>query len=228
MMIAGLLGALSVRRARLDGRALACVGLALTGFVSLSWFIKWQPGGPRFQLPLFLLMGVPCGIAAASSLSSRARWWLATALLVASLPWLLANESRRVISLPSQREQNIFLNSRANLYLAHRPVLDQSIAIGDGPSRRFALKASYSGAAEAIERSGCRDIGLIQAVDTLDYPLWALAWERGFEPGDPSGPSRQRDGGARERTARRSLCPGAGGIRAGPVRAEAGSPSADA
>ena len=47
---------------------------------------------------------------------------------------------------------------------------------------RLNYKASYLGAVEAIDRSGCRKLGLIQSWDSWDYPFFALAWERGFAP----------------------------------------------
>ena len=171
-----LLGAVATRRVRLERRSLACLGISVTGFVLLSWFLKWQPWGSRFQLSLFLLMAVPCGIAAAQTMSPRALRWLSAGFLVACLPWLLANQTRQVISVPSQRERNIFLHSRAELAYP----LDEILVSAGRPPRRWAMKASYLGATEALERSGCRDVGLIQASDTWDYPLWALARERGF------------------------------------------------
>jgi hypothetical protein len=58
--------------------------------------------------------------------------------------------------------------------------LDRILQTAGRRPRGWAMKESYFGAAEALERSGCRDVGLIQAVDSWDYPLWALAWERGF------------------------------------------------
>jgi hypothetical protein len=175
-----LLGAVATRRLRLERRTLACIGISLTGFVLMSWFLKWQPWGSRFQLSLFFLMAVPCGIAAAQTMSPRALRWLSAVFLVACLPWLLANETRQVISVPAQRGRNIFLNSRAELYMAYP--LDQILLTAGRPPRNWGMKASYLGAAEALERSGCRDVGLIQATDSWDYPLWALAWERGFVP----------------------------------------------
>jgi hypothetical protein len=178
LAIVVVLGAAATRRVRLPSGALACAGLAVLGFVLLSWLLKWQPWGTRFQASVFLLMAVPCGIAAAQVLSPRALRWASAVFLVACLPWLLANESRQVISLPSHQQHNIFLNPRTRLYMSYP--LDEVLRNAGRKPRGWAW-ASYDGGVAALERSGCRDVGLIQGIDSWDYPIWAMARERGFD-----------------------------------------------
>jgi hypothetical protein len=173
-----LLAALATRRLRLPRGALACAALAVLAFVLLSWLLKWQPWGVRFQASPFLLMAVPCGIAAAQTLGPRALRWVSALFLVACVPWLLANESRQVISRESHRQHNIFHNSRTKLYMSYP--LDE-VLTNAGRAPRGWVWASYDGAVGALERSGCRDVGLIQGIDSWDYPVWAMARERGFD-----------------------------------------------
>ena len=172
-----VLVAVATRRLRLGRGALACLGVSVAGFVLLSWFLKWQPWGSRFQVSLFLLMAVPCGMAAAQTMGPRALRWCSAAFLVACLPWLLANESRQVISWPSRSEGNVFVNSRATMYLSYP--LDRILRDSGRPPHAWNW-GRYLDAVDALERTGCRDVGLIQATDSWDYPLWALARERGF------------------------------------------------
>jgi hypothetical protein len=178
--IVGVLGLVAARRVRLGGPGLACAAAAVAGFALLSWLVKWQTWGARFQISLFLLMAVPCGIVAARGVSPRALRGLSAVFVIASLPWLLGNASRPLVGVTShQRERDVFRHSRAELYMANWP-LDPLLRGTDRVSPDWPMQASYVGLTEALERSGCRDVGLIKAIDSWDYPLWALARQRGF------------------------------------------------
>jgi hypothetical protein len=189
-----VLAAVATRRLRPGRGAGACIAIAVGGFVAMAWLLKWQPWGARFQVSLFLLLAVPCGMAAARTMSSRVLRWLSAIFVLACLPYLVANSARPLITWPGQSAQNILFHSRSELYLpaeldvpgvnvaGNEDPLKHSLRSAGGPPRRWAVQASYRGAAEALRRSGCRDVGLIQAIESWDYPLWALAREDGFNP----------------------------------------------
>ena len=189
-----VVAAVTTRRLRLGHGANACLAIAVIGFVSMAWLLKWQPWGARFQVSLFLLMAVPCGMAAARAMSPRSLRWLSALFVLACVPYVVANMARPLISWPGRSAQNVLFHSRSELYLpAELDVPGAAVAGGEDPLkhslrsmsapwRRWAVRASYLGAADVLRRSGCRDIGLIQAIDSWDYPLWALAWAAGFNP----------------------------------------------
>ncbi len=189
-----VLAAVATRRLRLGRGPEACLALAVIAFFAMAWVLKWQPWGARFQVSLFLLLSVPCGLAAARTLSPHALRWLAALFVVACLPYVVANAARPLISWPGRSAQNILLHARSELYLPAElgvpggddsgsgDPLKHSLRSSGGPWRRWAVRASYAGAVDVLRRSGCRDVGLIQAIDSWDYPLWALAWEAGFDP----------------------------------------------
>jgi len=187
-----VLAAVATRRLRPGRGTGACLALAVTGFVLMSWLLKWQPWGARFQVSLFLLLAVPCGMAAARTMSPRALRGLSALFVLACLPYVVANAARPLVTWPGRSAQNILLHSRSELYLPAELDVPGAGVAGDGdplkytlrgtgaPWRRWAVRASYLGAADVLRRSGCRDIGLIQAIESWDYPLWALARETGF------------------------------------------------
>jgi len=189
-----VLAAVTTRRLRLGRGPEACLAIAIIAFVTMSWVLKWQPWGARFQVSLFLLLAVPCGLAAARTLSPRALRWLSTLFVLACLPYVVANAARPLISWPGRSAQNIFLHPRSELYLpvelgvpggdvdGSSDPLKHSLSSSGGPWRRWAVRSSYIGAVDVLRHAGCRDIGLIQAIDSWDYPLWALAWQAGFDP----------------------------------------------
>lgn len=181
------------RRLRLGPGASACLALAGAAFVLMSWLLKWQPWGARFQASLFLLLAVVCGLAAARTLSPPALRGLAALFVLASLPCVVANAGHPLIGGARPADQNVLRHPRSDLYLparlqvpggdaaGHGDPLKHSLASPDGRSRWWEVRASYRGAADVLARSGCRDVGLIQAIESWDYPLWALAREAGSD-----------------------------------------------
>jgi len=188
-----VLAAVTTRRLRPGWGAGACLALAVVGFVSMSWWLKWQPWGARFQVSLFLLLAVPCGLAAARTMSPGGLRRLSALFVVACVPYVVANVAHPLIGLGGESTQSILLHSRSELYLpasldvpggdlaGDGDPLKHTLSAPRGPWRRWAVRASYLGAIESLRRSGCREVGLIQAIDSWDYPLWALARETGFE-----------------------------------------------
>lgn len=133
----------------------------LIGFVFFCAVLRWQLGGARFQIPLLVLWSVPVATMLARAPAVVAITTTASLLLLA-LPWAVDTPRR---SMLPNNEYCIFKRSRLELYLAYRPEL---------------LEA-YIAAADAVRKTGCRQIGIISDLDLAEYPLLVLL---GAEKGD--------------------------------------------
>jgi hypothetical protein len=85
-------------------------------------------------------------------------------VLLASLPWVLFNESRMLVPRPSRsvlwdrNARTVFNTSRRDMYFRNRPELAEP----------------YEAAAQKIEAAGCREVGLVIGSDDYEYPFWVL------------------------------------------------------
>ena len=129
-----------------------------SGFLLFSLLLKWQPWGSRLQMPFFVL-GAPL-IAATFWRLLRPNAARAATLLVvvASLPWVLFNESRMLVPRPSRSvlwdrdAHTVFNTSRREMYFRNRPELADP----------------YEAAAAKVEASGCHEVGLVVGSDDWD------------------------------------------------------------
>src|SRR5262249_37211081 len=144
--------ALLVARGRLRCPSLAWFATSLVaGYLLLAGYLRWQPWESRLQLPLFVLASAVVGVVAARSLRGR---WLALAgagLVVASLSWLLLDNTR-----PLLLRGNVWQTDRITQYFAGRP----------------ALERPYRQAADEVRRASCRHVGLVIGGDDWEYPVW--------------------------------------------------------
>src|SRR5262249_48389733 len=93
--------------------------LALTaGFVLFCFLLRWQPWHSRLHLPLFVLWAPLIAVVLARALPKPLVGGVAVALLLACLPWVLANETRPLVGNP-----NVFTMSRTDQYFATAPHL---------------------------------------------------------------------------------------------------------
>ena len=142
--------------------------LALCGFVIFCFFIKWSPWSTRHHLVLFLLLAPALAAALRGTGMLRV---LLPVLALASYYWLLFN-----VRKPIAAEHNMFNIPRAEQYFLGRP----------------GNTGSYLAIAAAVEKSGCRDIGLVLGPDSWEYPFWLLLNSDGsrrlehVEVGNPS------------------------------------------
>jgi hypothetical protein len=133
----------------------ACLAAGLVLFCSL---FAWQPWGNRLLLPLFVLGSVPTG-ALLARVSRRALVAALALLMVASLPWALSSRYRPLVPfVPSVSNPSVLSVSRENGYFLNRPELEPG----------------YRRAVHKIVSLGAQDVGLVQGLDSWEYPLWAL------------------------------------------------------
>jgi 4-amino-4-deoxy-L-arabinose transferase-like glycosyltransferase len=131
------------------------------GFVLFASYLQWQPWHSRLHLPLFVLFAPVAGLALAAL---PLRWianGVALVLIVATLPWFLANDNR-----PLAGANSIFTTSRAAQYFANRPY----------------LRESYFEAASVVRAVGCTDVGLVSSHDDWEYPLWIVLRDAAGSP----------------------------------------------
>jgi hypothetical protein len=116
--------------------------------------------GIRYQLSFFVLWAPVAGLAAGFSGNEKLVRILATAFLVAAVPWVLLNKSRPLIGLPPTR-------TVIGSILTEDPV---AVLLPWSPR----LRDDYESAAEAVKSSGCLSVGLRAQSSFLEYPLWWL------------------------------------------------------
>ncbi len=138
---------------------LAALALSVA-FLLFCMVLKWQPWHVRLHLPLFVL---GAGVVAAEldrALPRSATTMIGALLIVAALPFLLANDLRPLIPLA---KPSILATSRARQYFSANPVDE----------------ADYVRAAEMVQASGCGYVGLDLESNSYEYP-W-LMWLRGHD-----------------------------------------------
>lgn len=126
--------------------AMAVIASALL----FSILFKWQPWHTRLQVGIFML-AVPAAAVALQRTSAAASGIVAGLLLLAAVPYVVANWNRPLLGssflqLPRDRQ---YFDAKPSLYEA------------------------YLGAVDRIPRE-CRDVGLITNGDGWEYPLWVL------------------------------------------------------
>jgi hypothetical protein len=132
-------------------------GLAiLTGFLLFCLVLKWQPWHARLHVPLLVVAAPFIGYV----LGGASRWpaqLFATVMAVGALPALLLNPAR-----PLLLHTPIFSIPREQQYFAEYPQ----------------WYASYAGAADNLQHTNCRRIGLKIGGNDFEYALWALLERR--------------------------------------------------
>lgn len=150
LVVSGAALVVIARRRRLVLPYLVAVGAAYLLFVALT---RWEFYDSRLLLPLFLLAAPVVGVGLAG-LSARSAVALSLALTVAAVPWLVRGKARPLVG-----PANVFTTPRDAQYFVNRPELAEP----------------YARSAEAITRTGCRDVGLtVKGNDPWEYPLWRL------------------------------------------------------
>ena len=156
----GLIGLGAVFLRRDSSKTLKAISLAaVTGFWLFSALFKWQIFGSRYHLPFFVLLAPAAGIGVSRLIGPRWTAWIAAAMLVLSLPWLLTIRSRPLVPVPgSSLVGSVLAEPRSRLLLANG----------------LYLAAPYQEMTDLIQDAACRRIGLALGGNSAEYPLWAL------------------------------------------------------
>lgn len=119
--------------------------------------------GLRYQLPFFVLWAPIFGVAVSAILRAWLGWVVGLAMLLASLPWVLFNNTRPVIGLPPwpTRTESVFAEDPSKLAFA-------IMAGSRDPSKREAILA----AADIVRSRGCTQVGLAIDSNGLEYLYW--------------------------------------------------------
>jgi hypothetical protein len=129
----------------------------MVGGILFCLILSWNPYIMRLELPFFLLMAPAVGTLTAAVLDRR---WLiggSALLLVASLPYVLDNETRSVIAVVHAEQTDI-------------PKPWDAI-FRDRPG----LYAAYHNAVAVIRGRAAGGVGLVLgAIDSWEYPLWLM------------------------------------------------------
>ncbi len=133
----------------------------ISGFLLISFCLKWQPFHSRLHLALFVLFCPFVAVVMERVLNQRVVFVIAILFIGTSMLWVFKNNGRRIIS----SKQTIFDTPRLEQYFAHRPDLVKP----------------YRDVVKYIEEKGCRQIGLYFTDETWEYPLWPLLRDQGLK-----------------------------------------------
>jgi len=127
------------------------------GFALFSLLLKWQPWASRLQLPLFILWSPIIGMALTGDNRRQYANTIVIVLLLASMPYMLYNSSRPLIS--NRHHVSIMKSDRLDQYFYNSPELKESY---------------YSSVRNALAHE-CNSIGLHLGGDDWEYPIWIIA-----------------------------------------------------
>jgi len=119
--------------------------------------IQWNLFQSRYHLPLFILCSPFVAIAIDKKLGAKPLNITLIILIIASLPWLLYNQSRPLIG-----KNNIFCTERTTQYFTNRPYLEK-------PYRKAAIY---------LKDLNLSKISLFCRGDDWEYPFWILFNEK--------------------------------------------------
>jgi hypothetical protein len=200
--------ALALARRSLPGRraVLGVFALGWAAWILVALLVRWMPWNARLQLPALVLLAVPAAAVVAEALGRIPRAALASLLVLQTLPALLLNSSRPLLSVSVTPEspiwlqtlvpegvRSIFTTSRWEDYFRNRPH----------------LQAEVEEVMAAVARR-CGPGGVVRLDlddDGWEYALWAGA--RRFAPGVRLRTGAPGPGDAAPCAVVRTKCPGA-------------------
>ena len=151
LLIAFLLYLLVSREACHDTAIAA--GALIAAFLLYCALLRWDIWSSRYQLPLFVIGSALVGVMFAGRAKGAAA--VAVLLFTAALPFAFSNTLRPLVSSSG----TVFSMSRTAQYFADMH--------GDQES-------SFVAATDAVQRQGCRTIGLDSSLYRFEYPMLAL------------------------------------------------------
>jgi hypothetical protein len=137
------------------------------GALLFCWTFRWQHWHGRLHTPFFILAAPLVATTLQSLLIGRRAAALTVILWLASLPWLLANNMRPLLSIPKTRltfaAGSIFRVPREDQYFGQ------------------ATARLYWRVVDDLAQSGCSEVGLVGDENTRVYPLVPFARARGLD-----------------------------------------------
>lgn len=149
-----------VRRQARVGLALRYAMIVLSSFFLISIVFNFNIYYIRFHLPFFVLWGGIFGVVAYFSDLKNFAYFAAVLLLVSSIPWLLLNRTRNVISYQPYTSlgESVFREPPEYVLLANWNE----------------LREPFLNATEAVKSTDCKDVGLKKDSGDIEYPYWWL------------------------------------------------------
>lgn len=136
------------------------LALVAAGFVLLPLVIQRGSSGfgIRYQLPFFIVSAPLFGLAVERARLNRWGVPIGILLLVSALPYLLFNNTRPIIGAPPwpTRTRSVFVAPAQEIMYAINPE----------------LQSAHDQLAQALVRSGCREVGLRIDSSHLEYQFW--------------------------------------------------------
>lgn len=144
---------------RPNSLVLRYAGVSSGAFLLFSCLSFFAAQNVRYLVPAFALFAPLVGVVGESALSRRWAWSVIGGLAFLSVPWILFNQSRPIVSWrPRTRVNSIFLESRQRLLFANWPEFQEP----------------YTRAADLVHQSACRDVGLVIDSHDKEYLLWSV------------------------------------------------------
>jgi hypothetical protein len=146
-------------RRRLPRTLLAYAVVVLLTFILLSAMLQWKPTGARYHVAFFVLMAPVVGLVLEAVSWRAVPEVIVGTLMLASLPWLLGNHSRPLLSdWPGADVGSVLSVPRTDLYFANAPYLNRP----------------YREMVGLIHEADCRAVAVVLPGSGLEYLLWSL------------------------------------------------------
>ena len=132
------------------------ISALIFAFLFFCIYLLWQPWHNRLLLPLIILWSPVIAVLIAETRSLLAVNAILAALVIMTIPFLLQNISRPLIT--SYGNDSILTTSRINQYFINCPE----------------LKNKYYGIVNHLKAINCNNVGLMASVNSSEYQLWVL------------------------------------------------------
>ncbi|MEI6332714.1 MAG: glycosyltransferase family 39 protein [Pseudanabaena sp. ELA645] len=138
----------------------------ILGFLTHSFLLKWQPWGNRLFLPLTVLTSVPIAYILTHIFSNKARKFFVLLLAITSIMYALTTMRHPLIALPVVTAEQAKEQSLSILSLERKDIYFSGV--------QKELKIPYQTAANLVNQSNCKHIGLAIGYDDPEYLFWIL------------------------------------------------------
>jgi hypothetical protein len=133
--------------------------VVLLSFVVFSWLRSFDVYGARQHLTFFALSAPLVGLVMSRTLPAKAQSALIGLFLALAVPWVLLNQTRPLVGWqPRTRSESVLVAPRDKVLFANV----------------FQLRKPYMAAAQLVENSGCRSVGLFIDSHDPEYAWWWL------------------------------------------------------